>query len=115
MFRLCGLGLPAGSAVIFFSGPVLGQSGELDFKKMQRTFSEDFDDTLSVSPWGPNTRWIAHTPWAGDFGDARFADPMLGVFPFTVKDGILRIGARKCADGKREPGLLASASNTGRD
>jgi hypothetical protein len=20
-------------------------------------------------------RWIAHTPWAGDFGDAAFTDP----------------------------------------
>ncbi len=114
MFRLFGLSLTAASAVIFFSGPVLGQSGELDFSKMQRTFSEDFDDTLSVSPWGPNTRWIAHTPWAGDFGDARFADPMLGVFPFTVKDGILRIEARKGADGKWESGLLASADSNGR-
>jgi hypothetical protein len=78
------------------------------------TFSEDFDDVLSVSPWGPNTRWIAHTPWAGDFGDARFADPQLGVFPFTIENGILRIEARKDADGKWASGLLASTDPNGR-
>ena len=39
------------------------------------TFDEDFREPLSVSAWGPGTRWIAHTPYAGDFGDAGFADP----------------------------------------
>jgi len=48
----------------------IGQSaGAIDIGKLQLTFDEEFDE-LSVSPWGPNTRWIAHTPWAGDFGDA---------------------------------------------
>lgn len=48
------------------------------------TFDEDFKDTeLSVSAWGPGTRWIAHTPYAGDFGDARFADPTKD-FPFDI-------------------------------
>jgi beta-glucanase (GH16 family) len=90
------------------------QSGAgLDLSKFQITFSEEFD-SLSVSPWGPNTRWIAHTPWAGDFGDAQFADPRLGVFPFTINDGILRIEAKKNAAGKWESGLLASADSNGR-
>jgi beta-glucanase (GH16 family) len=57
-------------------------------------FREEFDAPLDVSPWGPGTRWIAHTPWSGDFGDAAFADPVSG-FPFRTKGGVLRIEARK--------------------
>jgi beta-glucanase (GH16 family) len=92
----------------------IGQSpGAIDIGKLQLTFDEEFDE-LSVSPWGPNTRWIAHTPWAGDFGDARFSDPMKGIFPFTIENGILRIEARKNADGRWESGLLASADSSGR-
>ncbi|MGQ4275066.1 glycoside hydrolase family 16 protein [Terrihabitans sp. B22-R8] len=68
-------------------------------------FADEFDD-LDVSPWGPGTRWIAHTPWNGDFGDAKFVDPRPG-FPFTVSDGILRIEARKNEKGRWESGLLA--------
>jgi len=57
-------------------------------------------DTLSVSPdrIGP-ARWTAHTPWNGDFGDARFMDPGPDG-PFSVSDGILSITARKDADGR---------------
>lgn len=76
------------------------------------TFDEDFKDTeLSVSAWGPGTRWIAHTPYAGDFGDAPFADPTKD-FPFTVESGILRIEARK-TDGKWRSGLLSSVDSKG--
>jgi beta-glucanase (GH16 family) len=85
----------------------------LDMSRLQLTFDEEFD-SLNVSPWGPNTRWIAHTPWAGDFGDAIFADPILGVFPFTLDNGILRIEAKKRADGTWESGLLASADSNGK-
>ena len=66
----------------------------LSLKGFRVTFSEEFDKPLDVSPWGPGTRWIAHTPWCGDFGDARFADPVEG-FPFTIENGILRIEARR--------------------
>ena len=70
------------SALVFGSDRAFDQSSEIDFSKLQMTFREDFDDTLSVSPWGPNTRWIAHTPWAGDFGDASvsFEEPPEGLF-----------------------------------
>lgn len=78
----------------------------IDLEQYKITFDENFD-TLDVSAVGPGTRWIAHTPWAGDFGDAQFANPTMD-FPFTVKDGILRIEARKGADGKWQSGLLAS-------
>lgn len=79
----------------------------LDLAGFELTFREEFDGPLDVSAWGPGTRWIAHTPWAGDFGDARFADPGKD-FPFTIKDGILRIEARKDKSGKWSSGLLAS-------
>jgi len=83
------------------------QAASLDLSGFGPTFREEFDGPLDVSAWGPGTRWIAHTPWAGDFGDARFADPGPD-FPFTVKDGILRIEARKDETGKWSSGLLAS-------
>jgi hypothetical protein len=75
------------------------EASSLDLSEFELTFREEFDGPLDVSAWGPGTRWIAHTPWAGDFGDARFADPGKD-FPFTIKDGILCIEARKDKDGK---------------
>jgi beta-glucanase (GH16 family) len=75
---------------------------------------EDFDD-LSIAPnrIGP-ARWTAHTPWSGDFGDARFSDPG-PKSPFKVNDGILSITASKDASGRWSSGLIAAgdASGTG--
>jgi Glycosyl hydrolases family 16 len=85
----------------------------LDLSNAKITFDEEFD-TLSVSSRGPDTRWIAHTPWYGDFGDASFADPEPG-FPFTVSNGVLNIEARKRADGKWQSGLLSSRDRDGPD
>ena len=75
------------------------------------TFNEDFNN-LSVSAWGPGTRWISHTPGHSDFGDAQFSDPEDG-FPFKVDNGILCIEAAK-RDGKWRAGLLASVDDKGR-
>jgi len=84
----------------------------LNIEGYRLTFDEDFKDTeLSVSAWGPGTRWIAHTPYAGDFGDAPFADPTKD-FPFSVQNGILRIEARK-TNGKWQSGLLSSVGRNG--
>ena len=83
----------------------------IDLSEYELTFDEPFDQ-LDVSAWGPGTRWISHTPWNGDFGDAQFSDPRPG-FPFTVQDGILRIEARRGTDGKWRSGLLASADKDG--
>jgi len=83
----------------------------LDLQGYRVTFDEDFRGPLSVSAWGPGTRWIAHTPYAGDFGDARFPDPEEG-FPFTVDSGILRIEAKKDG-GKWRAGLLSSMDSKG--
>lgn len=88
-------------------------SGEaLELENFELVYTEEFDKFLSVSPWGKNgSRWMAHTPWNGDFGDAKFSDPRNG-FPFTVNDGILRIEARKSSDGKWKSGLLAANPKT---
>src|SRR5690606_22264058 len=93
------LGLIVAAAIVGTSGGVQAEPGkQLDLSGYRLTFEENFD-TLDVSAWGPGTRWIAHTPWYGDFGDAKFTDPQPG-FPFTIKDGVLRIEARKGEDGK---------------
>ncbi|SFA78788.1 Glycosyl hydrolases family 16 [Rhizobium sp. NFR07] len=86
-------------------------SADIEPDKWQRTFSEEFD-ALDVSARGPGTRWTAHTPWNGDFGDARFMDPAKD-FPFTIKDGVLSIEARKSAGGAWQSGLLSSSDPTG--
>ncbi len=86
----------------------------LDLTGYHVTFNDEFDD-LSVSAWGPagagGTRWIAHTPWHGDFGDARFSDPTTD-FPFTVKGGVLRIEASK-QGGRWRSGLLSAVDPNG--
>ena len=84
---------------------------EIDIARYHRTFSESFDH-LDVSPWGPGSKWIAHTPWHGDFGDAEFSDPTPG-FPFATASTILRIEARKETDGKWRSGLIASRDHDG--
>jgi hypothetical protein len=83
----------------------------LDLDGYRLTFDEDFQGPLSVSAWGPGTRWIAHTPYAGDFGDAAFGDPEHDS-PFTVNDGVLQIEAKKVA-GKWRSGLLSSVDPKG--
>lgn len=89
-----------------------GDTGDLlDTERMKLAFSEEFTQ-LDVSEWGPGTRWIAHTPWSGDFGGARFAAPKPG-FPFTLEDGVLRIEAKRNAQGEWHSGLLASVETTG--
>jgi hypothetical protein len=84
---------------------------KIDLRQFTLVFQEDFAN-LSVSAWGPGTRWIAHTPWHGDFGDATFADPKPG-FPFSVLGGVGRIELRKTADGRWQSGLLASVDPKG--
>jgi hypothetical protein len=68
-------------------------------------------ESISSSRIGP-ARWTAHTPWSGDFGDARFADPEPGG-PFKIKDGILSITASKDRDGRWTSGLIAAADARG--
>uniref|UniRef100_Q11F63 Glycoside hydrolase, family 16 n=2 Tax=Phyllobacteriaceae TaxID=69277 RepID=Q11F63_CHESB len=98
-------------AISSAASAIAAEEDELDLGQMSLSFEEEFD-TLSVSAWGPGTRWIAHTPWSGDFGGARFANPE-EAFPFTIEDGVLRIEARKDAEGEWQSGLLASVDPKG--
>jgi beta-glucanase (GH16 family) len=101
-----GLLIPAGRAV-----ESVREVNRLELSNYKLTFDENFD-ALDVSAWGPGTRWIAHTPWNGDFGDAQFENPKPG-FPFSVENGILRIEARRGDDGKWRSGLLSSSDPNG--
>ncbi|MBY3116962.1 glycoside hydrolase family 16 protein [Rhizobium laguerreae] len=105
-----------GLLIVFGLGALPGQPSvaqePLNIDAYQLTFEESFD-SLDVSAWGErSSRWIAHTPWNGDFGDARFTDPAPG-FPFTTDQGILTIEARKEADGTWRSGLLSSVNPKG--
>lgn len=90
------------------------RSGEpIDLCAYEIVFADEFD-TLSVSPRKlDGTKWTAHTPWNGDFGDADFIDPQADG-PFSVHDGKLHITARKDAGGKWRSGLLAAADSSGK-
>ena len=85
--------------------------GKIDLCDFKPAYADDFHE-LSISPRKlDGRRWIAHTPWSGDFGDAKFSDPGPD-FPFTLKDGGLVITARK--DGPRwRSGLIAAADASG--
>jgi len=78
----------------------------IDLSRYQLTFDEPFN-TLDVSAWGPGSRWIAHTPWNGDFGNAQFLDPSHDG-PFRTKNGLLSITMSR-RNGKWTSGLLSSA------
>ena len=83
----------------------------LDLEGYKITFQDEFEGFLDVSALGPGTKWIAHTPYGGDFGDSKFSDPGEG-FPFSVANGILQIEARKEGD-KWKSGLLCSVDTNG--
>jgi beta-glucanase (GH16 family) len=100
-----------GLSIVIDSRKAIGVA-PFDPSSWQLVFEENFDK-LDVSAWGPGTRWIAHTPWNGDFGDAQFVDPEPG-FPFTTENGILRIEARKAPDGRWRSGLLAAVGPDGK-
>jgi beta-glucanase (GH16 family) len=73
---------------------------------------ENFDmESISARRIGP-ARWTAHTPWNGDFGDARFADPG-PEGPFKIQDGLLSITATKNLSGRWTSGLLAAGDALG--
>ncbi len=85
---------------------------DIELADFELTFDEDFRRKLDVSAWDCTTRWIAHTPWRGDFGGARFADPEDG-FPFLTRHGLLRIEARQEESGEWASGLLSSYNSCG--
>jgi beta-glucanase (GH16 family) len=86
----------------------------LDLTGYRLTFSDEFNGPLDVSSRGPNTKWIAHTPYNGDFGDAWFTDPTFNPSPFSISNGILSITARYDQVAKHwRSGLLASVDTRG--
>lgn len=87
-------------------GPALALCG------YELSWADEFDEARIGSWRLDRNDWTAHTPWAGDFGDAHFADPGPDG-PFSVRDGILRITARKDRQGKWTSGLIAAADETG--
>jgi beta-glucanase (GH16 family) len=90
-------------------------SGSLDLSHYRLTFDERFTSlniSASSSSWNANTRWIAHTPWNGDFGDAVFDNPGPDG-PFSLTASGLRITARKDASGRWHSGLVCSVDRDG--
>ncbi len=79
---------------------------DIDLSEFTVTFEDEFDD-LDVSGLRCDSRWIAHTPYNGDFGAAKFVDPSRD-FPFVTRNGILRIEARKMPVVGWQAGLLSS-------
>ena len=105
--------------LLFRSEASLGGDGSvIELCNYSKTFSEEFNSLSISSSNNLKATWSAHTPWNGDFGDARFIDP-IDIYadsdknePFSVKNGILRIRARKHENGKWTSGLISSADPT---
>ena len=87
------------------------QKPALDLSDYTVSFNEDFAN-LDISATGPATRWIAHTPWNGDFGDAVFDNPGPGS-AFSRGPNGLNITAYKDSKGQWHSGLLCSKSAKG--
>ena len=108
---------PFAVAALALVGPCCSQSvasdNPIDLCRYSLVWSDEFDD-LSIGNWRlEGKRWTAHTPWAGDFGDARFLDPGSSPGAFEVRDGVLRITAQRDETGKWTSGLIAAADETG--
>jgi hypothetical protein len=63
-------------------------------------FNDEFNGPLSIPTWtgwiaNPPTKWICHTPYSGDFGDAWFSGPSEDntADPFSIASGQLTITA----------------------
>lgn len=86
----------------------------IDLTDYSMTFNENFTkmDVSSNGPIGLGMRWIAHTPWHGDFGNDAFDDPGPGG-PFVMGPNGLTIIAHKDAAGLWHSGLLCSMDRDG--
>ena len=100
--------LACGAVLVFCSQ---SSAKTLDLSDYVMTFDENFT-SMDITAYGPGSRWIAHTPWNGDFGDAAFANPGPDG-PFSINANGLAITARKNADGKWRSGLICSVDRDG--
>ncbi|RYC29460.1 glycoside hydrolase family 16 protein [Lichenibacterium minor] len=110
-------GLALGARVLASTPNVKPDGPALDLSGYQITFEDDFakPDVVAHGPFSqhaPGMRWIAHTPWNGDFGEARFADPGPGG-PFGFGPDGLTITALKQDDGHWRSGLICSVDRDG--
>ena len=99
-------------AALLALAPATAHADAVDLCDFKPVMKEDFSSLLIASRRLEGARWTAHTPWNGDFGDARFTDPGPDG-PFAVKDGRLEITAKRGADGHWRSGLIAAADSTG--
>ena len=95
------------AAICLASSHVARAEDRLDMCDFKPIMNEDFSSLVVHARTLDGARWTAHTPWNGDFGDARFVDPGPNG-PFTVKDGALSITASRAPDGRWRSGLLAA-------
>ena len=75
--------------ILTMGGPVGSVLSAPDLTGYTLAFDEEFNGPLSISAYGPGTKWIAHTPYGGDFGEAWFSNSTDPISPFRIKDGIL--------------------------
>jgi beta-glucanase (GH16 family) len=110
LLLLTAIGVTGGQAAIVGGTP----DPSLDLTGYAVTFNDDFSK-MDVSSYGPNRpgmRWIAHTPWNGDFGNDSFDNPGPGG-PFAFGKNGLTITAHKDAAGNWHSGLLCSMDRDG--
>jgi hypothetical protein len=84
----------------------------VNLDRYQLTFDEKFKQIDISDRQGTGARWYSHTPWAGDFGEARFAGPAPGG-PFAITPHGLDIIARKGIDSRWTSGLISSRDRDG--
>lgn len=104
------LGL-AVAILVLFATSCRTATRTLDLSGYTMTLNEKFS-TLDISANGPDTQWIAHTPWHGDFGDAVFDNPGPSG-PFSISPNGLLITAHKDKNGKWHSGLISSVDRDG--
>lgn len=103
-----------GCALLGVASPAWAETMiKLDLCEMKPVFMEDFTELSIASRRVGPARWMAHTPWNGDFGDAAFTDPIPGG-PFSLNNGKgLNITASKSPEGRWRSGLIAAGDATG--
>ena len=103
------------SALLLSVAPAEAQTSSvepstIDLSAFELTFVDEFQ-SIDISAEEPAT-WYPGTPWFGDFGAARFADPGPDG-PFTIRNHRLVITATQTGPGRWQSGLIASVNPDG--